>query len=349
MRTSFSARLSASPRSPVARRAHRERRPVRRELGPRPELPDPAVAQLGQVAQRLPGLAEREVETSPGRPQESHRPHPVVAPEVDRQYLPRGVDLPAIEPDLAQDRAGHRLGERHRQLAVEAECEGGVGLGVVELAHLPAGHGSAGARRRERPGQVPCSRQGDRIVVVALRALELPSPRQRAERQERERADGEVLAQEQTVRQRPVGELHGHRGPAPEVELAPREDGQLHAHELGWDPVDDPGATDCPHPLAQRPIGRTGEHRCEREDLEGGGERDVLGAELVELLVDDVHQLIVSPGGDQDLAHAERDAALEHRVGGEPPRPVERVGRGRIVGLGLGGAEREQDHGAQLR
>ena len=53
--------------------AHRERRPVRRELGPRPELGNPAVAQLGQLAQRLIGLAEREVEASPGRLQEPER------------------------------------------------------------------------------------------------------------------------------------------------------------------------------------------------------------------------------------------------------------------------------------
>ena len=113
---------------------------MRRELGPRPELANPAVAQLGQLAQRLIGLAERQVEAGPSRPQEPERRHdPLVASQVERYRLPRGVEIPAIEPDLAQDRPGHRLRQGHRQLGVEAEREGDVGLGIVELAHLLCG------------------------------------------------------------------------------------------------------------------------------------------------------------------------------------------------------------------
>ena len=64
-----------------------------------------------------------------------------------------------------------------------------------------------------------------------------------------------MLADELSVRQRPVGQVHGHRGPAPEVQLAPREDGQPHSRDLGWEPVDDPGPANPLRSRAQRPIG----------------------------------------------------------------------------------------------
>ena len=92
-------------------RTHCERRPVRGELGPRSELADPAVTQLGQLAQGRSGLAERQVEACPSRPQEPEPHCSRVAFQIERYRLSRGVDVPAIEPDLAEHRPGHRLRE----------------------------------------------------------------------------------------------------------------------------------------------------------------------------------------------------------------------------------------------
>ena len=141
MRTSLSARLKASPRSSAARSARTASGgQCGAELGPRPELANPAVTQLRQLAQRLIRLAERQVDAGPSRPQEPERRRdPLVASKVERYRLPRGFEIPAIEPDLAEHRPGHRLRQGHRHLGVEAEREDDVGLGIVELAHVLRG------------------------------------------------------------------------------------------------------------------------------------------------------------------------------------------------------------------
>ena len=69
---------------------------MRPELGQCPELANPAVTQLRQLAQRLIGLAECQVEAGPSRPQEPERRwDSLVASQVERYRLPRGVEIPA--------------------------------------------------------------------------------------------------------------------------------------------------------------------------------------------------------------------------------------------------------------
>ena len=160
--------------------------------------------------------------------------------------------------------------------------------------------------------------------MVALGALELPSPGQGAERQERERGDGEVLAEEQTVRQRPVGELHGHRGPAPEVELAPREDGQPHAHELGWEPVDDPGAP-MPHPLRSAADREAPElvasTKISKTAVSATSSAPSWSSSSSTMSI----SVSCRPAAIRTPPMLSETPRLQRRVGGEPPRPVERA------------------------